>query len=186
MTMRWIYSHPFLYELLDLLDSFGLTRKARGESLRGVHGKVLEVGIGSGLSVKWLRGAALFGVDISMPMLRVAKARGAKVCLADAHRLPLKDGAFDFVVFLFSLRLMQNQREALGEALRVGRKVVVLEFVPLYKPLDWFGFKVYGGGRLDERIFDGLEFSKEQVGRLFVVYKVNSQSRNQHFRKGGD
>lgn len=171
--MRWIYRHPFFYELLDLLDSFGLTRRARRLALRGVCGKVLEVGIGSGISARWLRGARLFGVDLSLPMLRAAKRRGVKVCLADAHNLPFKDGTFDFAVFLFSLRLMRDQRRALREALRVGRRAVVLEFMPLSKPLEWFGFRVYGGRPLEERIFDGLKAAVERVAGPFVVYKVS-------------
>jgi len=173
MTVRWIYRHPVAYELLDFFDSFGLTGRAGGGALMGVGGRVLEVGVGSGISARWLQGASLFGVDISLPMLRVARRRGAKVCVADGHNLPFKDGAFDFVLFLFSLRLMSDQGRALREALRVGRRVVVLEFVPLFPPLERFGFRVYGGRPLEEGIFEGLDVSREEAAAgLFVIYRV--------------
>lgn len=170
--MQWIYHHPFIYEFLDLVGSVGLTRRARRKVLMGIKGKVLEIGIGSGLSSKWLQGSSLFGVDISLPMLKAARRRGAKVCLADAHNLPFKEGVFDFAVFLFSLRLMHDQRRALKEALRVSGRAVVLEFVPLQKALERFGERVYGSGTLDESIFGGLDISKRKVDGLFVVYKV--------------
>jgi len=163
-----------LYELLDLLDSFGLTWLARRRVLRVAKGKVLEVGIGTGLSAKWFEGASLFGVDLSKAMLAAAKRRGAKVCVADATNLPFKDGTFDTVLLLFSLRVIGDQRRAIVEALRVGGEAMVLEYAPLPRAFERFGLMVYGSKPLDEHIFEGLDVQVEKVAGLFVLYKVRA------------
>jgi len=172
--MRWIYRHPLIYEIVDFLDSGGLSWLARGKALKSVKGRVLEVGIGTGLSKRWLKGCSLFGVDLSKTMLERAKRRGARVCVADAVSLPFKDGAFEVVLFLFSLRVMSDGRKALKEALRVGRRVLILEYLPLPRPLERLGFFVYGSKPLGRGIFDGLKVDSKRVAGIFVLHEVKA------------
>lgn len=130
----------------DRYDSFmdhgisgRLFRRGRigvGEAARG---RVLEVGIGTGLSLVHYRpGVTLTGVDLSREMLRRARRRadglGLKVDLLemDAQRLALGDSSFDTVAFTLCLCTIPEPRLALREALRVvrpGGALVLLEHV---------------------------------------------------------
>jgi len=65
--------------------------------------RVLEVGSGTGHFTKWLaaRGFSVIGLDRSPAMLRAARTGSAPpLLLADAHRLPVRDGAVDVVVLI--------------------------------------------------------------------------------------
>jgi SAM-dependent methyltransferase len=46
--------------------------------------------------------------------------------LGDAHRLPLRDGAVDLVVFVTTLEFLDDPLAALSEAVRVARRGVIL------------------------------------------------------------
>lgn len=95
-------------------------------------GTVLEVGIGTGLVAAGLRelGHSVVGVDLSRPMLELARRRlGPVVALADADALPTGDRAVANVVFVHVLHLVGDMRAAISEASRVlaprGRLIAV-------------------------------------------------------------
>src|SRR2546430_15435613 len=72
-----------------------------------IGGRVLDVGVGTGLSLsEYSRNTKLCGVDISEPMLRRARKRGRGFgptnvetpAVMDAQNLPFKDSYFDAAV----------------------------------------------------------------------------------------
>src|SRR5262245_32507148 len=72
-----------------------------------IGGRILEVGVGTGISLSDYAAAnRLVGVDLSEPMLRKAQERVAELGLThveglavmDAERLAFPDGSFDVVV----------------------------------------------------------------------------------------
>jgi phosphatidylethanolamine/phosphatidyl-N-methylethanolamine N-methyltransferase len=90
--------------------------------------KVLEVGVGTGLSLpRYDKNKTIVGVDVSPEMLAVAKkrvsARGlenvAALAEMDGERLAFDDGQFDAVVAMFVMSVTPNPRRCLAEMQRV-------------------------------------------------------------------
>jgi len=90
---------------------------------------ILEVGCGTGHFARWLRdeGLGAVGLDISAAMLAQAQMLdGLSLVRGDAGRLPFADGAFDLTALVTTLEFLEQPRDALAEAVRVGRRGVVL------------------------------------------------------------
>jgi ubiquinone/menaquinone biosynthesis C-methylase UbiE len=120
---RW-YATP-LGHLVDRVEKealFALLPELRGR-------RVLEVGCGTGnISLELARrGAHVTGVDLSFPMLALArrKARGEGLALgfirAAAGSLPLGDAGFDGVMSILALDFIPDRAGALQEMVRVLR-----------------------------------------------------------------
>jgi SAM-dependent methyltransferase len=102
------------------------------------HGRVLELGVGSGLNLAFydpVRVAAVTGIDPSPPLLRRAGSRGTRapvpVTLVEgvAERLPFDSGSFDSAIVTYSLCSMDDPARALAELRRVLRPGGELVFV---------------------------------------------------------
>jgi SAM-dependent methyltransferase len=96
---------------------------------------VLEVGCGTGHFSRWLaeQGFRVVGLDISPVMLSEAKKRdGVPYLVGDALALPFVDRCFDIVAFITTLEFVADPQRALGEAVRVGRRGVVLGVLNRY------------------------------------------------------
>ena len=91
---------------------------------------VLEVGCGTGHFIAWLatKGLSVFGLDRSPAMLTECHHGFPQlpVLLSDAHHLPIKDGAFDLVVFVTTIEFLDDPERALREAVRVARQGVIV------------------------------------------------------------
>lgn len=119
----------------------------READLRGR--RVLDVGCGTGRFAAWLadaHAARVWGVDREPKMIETAKARGsrAEFRVADAERLPFRDGWFERVTMQLVLHHLDRAR-ALGEAQRVlaaGGRYACMTFDPDYFHLGnlvrWF------------------------------------------------
>ena len=89
---------------------------------------MLDVGVGTGrfalpLSEKRLR---IVGVDISAPMMRQARRKGlGDLVRADARRLPFPDCAFDAVLIVRLLRLVDDWIRVVHEIGRVSSRLVM-------------------------------------------------------------
>jgi ubiquinone/menaquinone biosynthesis C-methylase UbiE len=115
---------------------FGGGREWLGARARG---RVLEVGVGTGLDLPFYpAGASITGVDLSPAMLAIARQRvadlGVEVTLrtADAEALPFDDGTFDTVVCALSLCAIPDPATAIGEMKRVlvpGGRLLLLDHV---------------------------------------------------------
>jgi phosphatidylethanolamine/phosphatidyl-N-methylethanolamine N-methyltransferase len=138
-----------------------------------VGGRVLEVGVGTGLSLPYYSSAVrLCGVDISEPMLRKAQQRVAELGLRnvealsvmDAEHLEFPDASFDVVVAQYVITTVPNPEATLDEFARVlkpGGEIVLVSrvgaeaglrralerwFAPAARKLGWraeFSFERY-------------------------------------------
>ncbi len=121
-----------------------------------LHGRVLDVGVGTGFTTGHLADAV--GIDLSREMLARARYRG-HLLRADFVRPPFRDASFDAVVLAGSFYYLPNPDEGATTAarlLRSGGTVVVLSpatwilapFVPIYSRSQYEGFFGRAGIRL--------------------------------------
>ena len=109
---------------------FDRGRKASIAAAERICGRILEVGVGTGLSLPeyaWTN--RLTGVDLSVPMLRKAKDRVAEhrltnvdvLAVMDAQHLGFQDAAFDVVVAQYVITAVPDPEATLDEFVRVVR-----------------------------------------------------------------
>ncbi|MGA7788003.1 MAG: class I SAM-dependent methyltransferase, partial [Xanthobacteraceae bacterium] len=103
-------------------------RKASIAAAERIGGRILEVGVGTGLSLPdYSSSNRLIGVDFSMPMLRKAKARVSAQRLTnidglaamDAQHLGFADAVFDVVVAQYVITTVPDPEMTLDEFVRV-------------------------------------------------------------------
>jgi phosphatidylethanolamine/phosphatidyl-N-methylethanolamine N-methyltransferase len=143
---------------------FDRGRKASIAAAERIGGRILEVGVGTGLSLpdySWSN--RLIGIDLSVPMLRKAQARAHEHRLAnvdglavmDAQHLGFEDGIFDVVVAQYVITAVPDPEATLNEFARVlkaGGEIVLVNhlgaeagpraaferwFAPLARRLGW-------------------------------------------------
>ena len=139
-------------------------RRAAIAAAERIGGRILEVGVGTGISLPdYARSNHLVGVDLSEPMLRKAQARVAEhrlsnveaLAVMDATRLALADRSFDVVVAQYVITAVPDPEAALDEFARVtrpGGEIVLVNhigaesgpralfeqgFAPLARQLGW-------------------------------------------------
>ncbi len=109
---------------------FAQGRRAAVKEADRVGGAVLEVGVGTGLSLPtYSRATRIVGIDISEPMLAKARERVHRFGLGnvdglsvmDAERLDFADASFDVVVAQYVVTAVPNPEAALDEFVRVLR-----------------------------------------------------------------
>ena len=129
---RWILP-PFL----DLVMRQHQLQKYRREVVASASGRMLEVGVGSGLNFP-LYGKQVeivFGIDPSPRLLAIARRRAAAAGVraeflqGSATAIPLADGTVDTVVMTWSLCSIPVPFVALREMRRVLKPVSKLLFV---------------------------------------------------------
>jgi phosphatidylethanolamine/phosphatidyl-N-methylethanolamine N-methyltransferase len=120
---------------------FDRGRRAAIDAAQKLGGRILEVGVGTGISLPdYDRSVRLVGVDLSAPMLRKAQARVKADVLAnvdglavmDAQRLGFRDGAFDVVVAQYVITAVPNPEATLDEFARVvksGGEIVLVNHI---------------------------------------------------------
>ena len=109
---------------------FAAGRKASIEAAEKIGGRILDVGIGTGISLEeFSRNNTIVGVDISEPMLRKAQQRVKAAgltnveCLSvmDATKLGFPDASFDVVIAQFVITAVPDPDATLDEFLRVTK-----------------------------------------------------------------
>src|ERR1700761_9406064 len=139
-------------------------RKAAVAAAERIGGRILEVGVGTGLSLPdyaWTN--RIVGVDLSAPMLRKASARIKEhrltnvdgVATMDARRLGFQDCVFDVVVAQYVITAVPEPEATLDEFVRVlkpGGEIVLINhlgaeqgwrrgfelgFAPIARRLGW-------------------------------------------------
>ena len=113
-------------------------RRAAAAAARAVGGKILEVGVGTGLSFDdYDASTEITGIDLCAPMLAKAREKMASgryphirdVQLMDAHQMTFADATFDCVVAQLVITLVANPEQVLSECHRVvkpgGRIILV-------------------------------------------------------------
>ena len=105
-------------------------RRAAVAAAERIGGRILEVGVGTGLSLTDYSGAnRVVGIDISPPMLDKARERVARrhlnhieaITVMDAENLDFVDASFDVVVAQYVVTAIPNPEKALDEFVRVVR-----------------------------------------------------------------
>lgn len=122
-----IYERWVLPRLLDLAMRNKEATRYRKKTIPLAAGRVLEIGAGSGLNLRFYGGDAtrLYALDPSGALLNMAKkkrlAAGVPVELLEgsAEQIPLERGSIDTVVTTWTLCTIPDPVKALREARRV-------------------------------------------------------------------
>jgi ubiquinone/menaquinone biosynthesis C-methylase UbiE len=138
MQENWYDRHILPY-LIDLACGLKTVNKQREKVVPRAQGRVLEVGIGTGLNIPHYdktRVHGIVGVDPALRMHRLAQKRIARAGLnveligLEAEKLPLEDGSFDSIVCTYTLCTIPDPVAALKEMRRVlkpGGKLIFCE-----------------------------------------------------------
>lgn len=117
---------------------FSKGRKAAVQATNRVGGRVLEVGVGTGISLpQYASHLRIFGTDISEAMLRKARRRVndlrlknvEDLAVMDAEKLEFPDNSFDVVMAQYVVTAVPNPEAALdefGRVLRPGGELIIL------------------------------------------------------------
>jgi phosphatidylethanolamine/phosphatidyl-N-methylethanolamine N-methyltransferase len=104
-------------------------------------GRVLEVGVGTGISLpQYAANTRIFGTEISEAMLQKARQRVAEqrltnvegLAVMDAEKLEFPDNSFDVVMAQYVVTAVPNPEKALDEfarVLRPGGEIIILSRV---------------------------------------------------------
>jgi len=152
---------------------FEYGRHAAIEAAGRIGGRLLEVGVGTGLSLPhYSSDLRIWGIDLSEPMLRKAQQRVvehgltnvAALLVMDAEHLDFPDASFDVVVAQYVITTVPNPEAALdefGRVLRPGGEIILVSrvgaeaglrralekwFAPAARKLGWrteFSFQRY-------------------------------------------
>ena len=116
-------------------------RAAAIEAAERIGGRILEVGVGTGISLPdYSKANRICGVDISAPMLEKAQERVSKFGLShveglwvmDAEHLNFPDDSFDVVVAQYVVTTVPNPEATLDEFARVlkpGGEIILVSRV---------------------------------------------------------
>jgi phosphatidylethanolamine/phosphatidyl-N-methylethanolamine N-methyltransferase len=121
---RWAPVYDLVFGAL-----FDRGRRAAIEAADRVGGRILEVGVGTGISLAdYSSDNHIVGIDLSEEMLRKARERVSELALAnvelatmDAEHLLFPDNSFDVVVALYVVSTVPNPQAALDEFARVTK-----------------------------------------------------------------
>jgi phosphatidylethanolamine/phosphatidyl-N-methylethanolamine N-methyltransferase len=108
----------------------GQGRRRAVSVLNALGGRVLEVGVGTGLSLpQYGAGVEVTGIDASAEMLAKARAKVAGLGLGhvrdlrvmDARRLDFPDGSFDHIAAMHIMSVVPEPEQVMAEMARVLR-----------------------------------------------------------------
>lgn len=117
---------------------FSKGRDAAIQATNKIGGRVLEVGVGTGISLPlYSPNVRIFGTDISEAMLKKAKQRVVEgrlkniegLAVMDAEKLEFPDNSFDVVMAQYVVTAVPNPEKALDEfarVLRPGGELIIL------------------------------------------------------------
>jgi phosphatidylethanolamine/phosphatidyl-N-methylethanolamine N-methyltransferase len=156
---RWAPIYDFVFGAI-----FEQARRAAIAAAESAGGRILEVGVGTGLSLPYYTNASrIFGIDFSEPMLRKAHERVSELGLRnveglavmDAQGMAFPDNSFDVVVAQLVVTSVPDPEQSLDEFLRVlkpGGEIVLISrvgadkgvrrvfeqrFTPMTRRLGW-------------------------------------------------
>lgn len=134
-----LYSRYILPHVVHLACSGSSLMKQREKVVPLARGRVLEIGVGSGLNLPFYdagRVTRVWGLDPSPEMTRLAaKAAGevpfeVEFVSAEGEDVPLKDGSVDTVVVTYTLCTVPDPEAALhemGRVLKPGGRLLFCE-----------------------------------------------------------
>lgn len=121
------YQDQILPLLIDLAMRQGRLAEYRGRVVPAAEGRVLEIGIGSGLNLPFYSRnvECVIGLDPTPKLLSIARRRGRRhsspveLVEGSAEAIPLDDSSVDTVVTTWTLCSIPDARRALDEMRRV-------------------------------------------------------------------
>lgn len=183
------YDEWILPPLLNVVMSQRQLRRYRRAWIPRARGRVLEIGVGSGLNLP-LYGTdveSVIGIDPSPRLLSMARRAAASVrvradlLLGSAGALPLPDSSVDTVVMTWTLCSIPDPRTALREMRRVLRPRGALLFIEhglapeagvarWQRALTPMWQRLAGGCHLDRKIDELLRGAGFAVAELSTGY----------------
>jgi len=123
------YSSWLFPRVLDLAMKQEQITPFRERIGAAASGRVLDLGIGSGVNLRFYGAAArsIVGIDPSLELLRFAEERGktascpVELLRASGEQLPIEDKTIDTVVVTFTLCSVTSAEKVLAETRRVLR-----------------------------------------------------------------
>ena len=201
-----LYDRHVLPYLIDFACGMGAVMKARSQLVPQARGRVLEIGIGSGLNLSFYdpqRVEVVVGVDPSAEMQALARERAAR-CQVPVEMIALElgqiqaaDASFDDIVCTFTLCTIPDAIAALREMRRVlkpGGRLLFCEhglapdlpvvrwqkrLTPLWKPLA-------GGCHLDRDIPALIEAGGFHIRELSTGYLKGPRPMTHVYRGWAD
>ncbi|MDH1681342.1 class I SAM-dependent methyltransferase [Pseudomonas chengduensis] len=201
-----LYDRHILPHLIDFACGMGAVMKARSQLVPQARGRVLEIGIGSGLNLSFYdpqRVEVVVGVDPSAEMQALARDRAAR-CQVPVEMIALElgqiqaaDASFDDIVCTFTLCTIPDAIAALREMRRVlkpGGRLLFCEhglapdlpvvrwqkrLTPLWKPLA-------GGCHLDRDIPALIEAGGFHIRQLETGYLKGPRPMTHVYRGWAD
>lgn len=184
------YAKYILPRLIDLAMKNKDAAHLRAECVPQARGKVLEIGIGSGLNLPYYSSQVqhVYGIDPSSELQRIASRKIATVPFeVSLYRqsaedpLPLDDQSVDTVVMTWTLCSISHPEAALNEIRRVLKASGTLIFVehgrsPEAKVVGWqerltpVWKRIAGGCHLDRRIDELIRGAGFQILELQTFY----------------
>ena len=184
-----IYERLVLPRLLDLAMRNSRLAPYRERVIGAAQGRVLEIGVGSGLNLP-LYGKvvdSLWAIDPSPELLWLAGTEAARapapvsLIRASAEQLPFADAAFDTLVMTWTLCSIPNPDAALAEmrrVLRPGGRLLFVEHGLSLEPriAGWQHWltpcwkRIGGGCHLDRKMDDLIRAAGFRVDALETVY----------------
>ncbi len=184
------YERYVLPKLIDVTCSMGNVMKARSKIVPQAMGKVLEIGIGSGLNLQFYdpdKVSSIVGVDPAAQMQPLARKRAdainipVDIVAVDVQGIHAETDQFDTIVMTFTLCSIADPIAALKEMARVlkpGGRLLFCEhglspdptierwqhrITPLWKPIA-------GGCHLNRNIPALIEAGGFTVEELSAAY----------------
>lgn len=123
-----LYDQHVLPHLIDFACGMGAVMKTRKQIVPLAEGRVLEIGIGSGLNLSFYDPAkvtVIVGVDPSAAMQKLAQQRAAQISIPvemvalELGQIQAADASFDSIVCTFTLCTIADAGAALKEMRRV-------------------------------------------------------------------
>jgi len=185
-----LYDQHVLPHLIDFACGMGAVMKTRAQIVPQAEGRVLEIGIGSGLNLSFYDPAkvsVIVGVDPSAAMQKLARQRAAQISIPvemtalELGQIQAADASFDSIVCTFTLCTIPDAMAALQEMRRVlkpGGKLLFSEhglapdlpvvrwqhrLTPLWKPFS-------GGCHLNRDIPALIRAGGFSIGQLDSSY----------------
>ena len=201
-----LYDQHVLPHLIDFACGMGAVMKTRAQIVPQAEGRVLEIGIGSGLNLSFYDPAkvsVIVGVDPSAAMQKLAQQRAAQISIPvemialELGQIQAADASFDSIVCTFTLCTIPDAGAALQEMRRVlkpGGKLLFSEhglapdlpvvrwqhrLTPLWKPFS-------GGCHLNRDIPALIRAGGFNIGQLDSSYLKGPRPMTWVFRGWAD
>ena len=188
--MMGLYSKYILPKVVHLACSMKSNMRQRRKVVPLAHGRVLEIGIGSGLNLPYYNASnvtKVWGLDPSPDMTRMAESAARAVPFdvefigLPGEEIPLEDDSVDTVLITYTLCTIPDTQPALRQMARVlrpGGKLIFCEHGAAPDPsvrrwqdrINPIWKRLGGGCRLNRAIPDLIEEGGFRITGMETMY----------------